>query len=537
MLKKSIKRFFGYYKIIFGSFSFAVILTISLYIFSLFPDQSIFLKLLPILFVLIGIISIFFYCLIIELKTHYQIHGIVIKKLKLKYKLFYVFLLFSSIVIMILKPWNFNNEKYLKMTQDQLIKNYLTHEKAYWKELIEQLKGPLSSKAAFFPEFYKDAGNLLIFPAKDGLVSVCFDKEFRFKENKFNNWLQKSSEYSGPFASIVNCNLSNKLSFTQWVQILSGNGIKLIIDGKTPNNISTSGSFPVFPSILELNPELNTQNVVTLMNIDIKKDSLLNFGLALREVSIEDIDTRNILKPFLWRQIDIFGIKALENINTSDAKLKASRELNSVLAGLNLGIDKDILSTSPFSPVIVKLESIIKQFESLLSLSGEKESNIQDFLSKNPILISPDYLKILPQASLGSEYKTDFIIVRPSDYGEQCILVEIENASHNLFNKNGDLSAILRHSLKQVSDWRSWLRDNATYAQRVHNIQNLHSDCKAYVIIGRRSKVSNKHVKNIESITLDHHHQTELLTYDDILDKARQFVINLKEIDKYMSSK
>ena len=288
---------------------------------------------------------------------------------------------------------------------------------------------------------------------------------------------------------------------------------------------------------MELNPELNIENVVTLLNIDTKKDSFLNIGLSLRDISIKEINTAKILKPFLWRQIDIYGSSALENINTSDAKLKASRELNSVLAGLNLGINKDILSTSPFSPVIEKIEAIIKQFESLLSLSGEKESNIQDFLNKNPILVTPDYLKIIPQASLGSEYKTDFIIVRPSDYGEQCILVEIENSSHRLFTKNGDLTAILRHSLKQVSDWRNWLRDNATYAQRVHNIQNLHSDCKAYVIIGRRSRVSKEHAKNIESVTLDHHHQTELLTYDDILDKARQFVTNLKEIDKFMPMK
>jgi len=83
-----------------------------------------------------------------------------------------------------------------------------------------------------------------------------------------------------------------------------------------------------------------------------------------------------------------------------------------------------------------------------------------------------------------------------------------------------------------VSDWRGWLRDNASYAQRTYQIKNLHSESKAYVIIGRRANVAQEHLKFLEAITLDYHHQVEVFTYDDILDRAKQFIANLKEIDR-----
>ena len=46
--------------------------------------------------------------------------------------------------IMLLQPWSHTVKKGRSKMREELIHNYLTHENAYWKEIINQLKGPLS---------------------------------------------------------------------------------------------------------------------------------------------------------------------------------------------------------------------------------------------------------------------------------------------------------------------------------------------------------------------------------------------------------
>lgn len=418
--------------------------------------------------------------------------------------------------------------------QKKLVDKFLAYEKNYWNEIINQLKGPLIDKIDLFPSYYQNAGNLLIFPAKDGLVAITFAKGFKFEDSKFNKLLQDSEIFKGPFASIVSTSLDDKLSFTQWVQILTGNIIKISIDSVPPKNLNIGGTvFPKFPSLITADPKTGLQKQTTLFNLDVKKKLLLDLGISLRNVTIEELDSGKKLSPFLWRQIDIYGEQALNRLIVSDARLRASREIIGILAGLNMGLRTKDMSSSPVNPVIQNLQKIVNEFEALLEINGGVESEIQKFLNTNPILIYPDYIRLIPQAKLGIEYVTDYIFVKPTDFGHSCILVELENASHKLFNQNGDLSAPLRHSIKQVSDWRTWLRSNSNYAKESLNLKNLHSDSKAIIIIGRRKNIEPKHFKFLEALTLDHHYQTEILTYDDLIDKTKQFIDNLKELDKY----
>jgi hypothetical protein len=44
--------------------------------------------------------------------------------------------------------------------------------------------------------------------------------------------------------------------------------------------------------------------------------------------------------------------------------------------------------------------------------------------------------------------------------------VEIERADFPLFNKNGDPSAKLTHAIRQLQDWKSWVKTNRNYLCR-----------------------------------------------------------------------
>lgn len=45
-------------------------------------------------------------------------------------------------------------------------------------------------------------------------------------------------------------------------------------------------------------------------------------------------------------------------------------------------------------------------------------------------------------------------------------LVEIERADNTLFTNGGDPSSKLTHAIRQVQDWKLWIRDNRDYYQR-----------------------------------------------------------------------
>lgn len=415
------------------------------------------------------------------------------------------------------------------MPKKDLIHKYLLHERGYWQEIIHQLNGPLATKAGQFPDFYRHAGNLLIFPAVDGIVTVCFDKEFRFRDPQFDSWLSDAPKDKGPFCSIVESSLSGKLSISQWTQALTGNGIKLIVDGVIPTNVNIKGAFPQFPSPTVHDPVKGTVTPMTLLNFEIS-GSISDFAFGLKEVSIEELETGRRWRPFLWRQLDIFGEDALKRLTEIDGQLKASRELIAILGAINLGLTEAQFAEKPYTSVIEIMREIIKGFELRLKEEGDHESPLHEYLKENPILLAPDYLDCISHPNLGKELQPDFIITERSDYGPQCILIEIEHAEHKLFTKLGRPTKELTHGLSQIRDWREWLRKNASYAQNSLDLENLHADCRALLIIGRRSNLNKSTAKKLEALTLDMHHQTIVLTYDQLLDRARQWNDNLKEM-------
>ena len=130
-----------------------------------------------------------------------------------------------------------------------------------------------------------------------------------------------------------------------------------------------------------------------------------------------------------------------------------------------------------------------------------------------------------PKFKLGDDYITDFVI----ELGDQqYVLVEIEAATRPLYTKTGNPSRELAHAVQQVEDWLNLIETAAPYIPT--KLPGI-SDPNCWVIIGRRlhdqrleAKWSRKQRSHAKAGIM-------LMTYDDVLDKAKRQLANLRRIE------
>jgi len=141
----------------------------------------------------------------------------------------------------------------------------------------------------------------------------------------------------------------------------------------------------------------------------------------------------------------------------------------------------------------------LANFRSALN-KARRESDMQRYLQANPFLLiqhlgGGNGRWVIPQTRLGAEHVPDFIIGDRHSFGFEWQVVEIESPSAMVFTKSGDPSKILNHAIRQITDWRSWLRRNQEYASRRREqnglgLVDIGSDVKGLIIIGRRDAIA-----------------------------------------------
>ena len=172
--------------------------------------------------------------------------------------------------------------------------------------------------------------------------------------------------------------------------------------------------------------------------------------------------------------------------------------------------------------ILHKLENLIKRFETLLETSP-KEEEIQNFLKENPILIQP-CTQIIPKQKLGEDFITDFVLVNVLNQGIIYTLVEIEKPSMRVLTKRGEFSAEFKHAEKQILDWKIWIQDNQNYLRKkLKGFTN-----PRYLIIGGKSRNLSEDEKRRIRVWNENQKDIEFLTYDDILERAKELLKSLK---------
>ncbi|MEA5547613.1 Shedu anti-phage system protein SduA domain-containing protein [Limnoraphis robusta CCNP1324] len=125
------------------------------------------------------------------------------------------------------------------------------------------------------------------------------------------------------------------------------------------------------------------------------------------------------------------------------------------------------------------------------------ENEAQRVLETHPLLLAR-HLRgghgrwVIPKTRLGSEFATDFLMCEASSVGLQWYAVELESPKHNVFTMQGDPTAQLTHAMRQIHNWRDWLRNNRDYAARPKDndglgLIDIDCDIQGLIVIGRRN--------------------------------------------------
>ena len=139
-------------------------------------------------------------------------------------------------------------------------------------------------------------------------------------------------------------------------------------------------------------------------------------------------------------------------------------------------------------------ENHIEAFKQLLEMATDERS-IHAYLKANPIWLVQPFSSghgrwVYPSKYLGSQHEMDFLILTKDSSGFEWTTVELEPPNEKPFLKNGTPGKRLRDALNQIDQWRIWLRNNLSYAQKPSTekglgLTNITGRTKALIIIGR----------------------------------------------------
>jgi|GEM_PF-1345736 len=219
----------------------------------------------------------------------------------------------------------------------------------------------------------------------------------------------------------------------------------------------------------------------------------------------------------------IDSIDFLKGMNLSEARQPAE------IALIREAVNRELYKLSEANRLLGALEVAINDLGSLLGGSKRNESELQSCLTRNPILFGLEYRKVIPKHCLGSEFEMDYALERFSGMVD---LVEIESSTFPLFTKKGDPSQYLIHAEQQVFDWLHWVERNHPYArEKLSRIMRP----LGFVVIGSDSNLGNGGKEKLFQRNTMLRDALQILTYDDLLKKAKNILSVLSGVETLRS--
>lgn len=160
---------------------------------------------------------------------------------------------------------------------------------------------------------------------------------------------------------------------------------------------------------------------------------------------------------------------------------------------------------------------------------GAKESEVQDFFERNPVLVAgADYLfgqAVITKLPLGNDFVTDFAYINPQSGPKYLRLIEIEDPSKKIFRKDDRFTEKFAHALQQIDDWLGWCSQNrADLFHLFTPLYNAHNQSfpflvpRALLIYGRRSEINNTRRQERWNALKQKHLFADIRTYDGFME-------------------
>ncbi len=100
-----------------------------------------------------------------------------------------------------------------------------------------------------------------------------------------------------------------------------------------------------------------------------------------------------------------------------------------------------------------------------------------------------------------------------------------------MFNKNGDPCRYLNHAIKQVRDWKDWLKNNLDAARKLRQDKGLglvgiEPELECLILIGRRRDL-NESLSDARR-RMNREINGEIRTYDWLIEQAQEELVRVE---------
>ncbi len=230
-----------------------------------------------------------------------------------------------------------------------------------------------------------------------------------------------------------------------------------------------------------------------------------------------------------WARLDVASLDNLESFrDEAQARANAERDVQISADAYLMGLDP-----APILPdqaqqnrLIAEIEAAVDEFEKVLEVHANDEKMIQLYLDakRNRILLEPSMMPTLRREVWIGNKKADFVVELPP--GERYLLVEIERPIHRLFTGKDRVTAEVTHAQQQIEDWMNRISEHPHEARET--LPGIREP-QGWVVIGRRSSMT-EHQQTVLERRNARHQNITIMTYDDLLDRAKQHLANLRNM-------
>lgn len=169
------------------------------------------------------------------------------------------------------------------------------------------------------------------------------------------------------------------------------------------------------------------------------------------------------------------------------------------------------------------IEEFVAEWTSLISNPQTRELECLEFVRENAGLLlfkPPETTIVLSEVSLGSDHVIDFVRVTEGfSEGTKYELIEFESPNSRMYNKDGKTSARLNGAIDQVLEWRRWIREHRSQAEKIFPSASWGCGSEPVfsysIVISRREESVTVRHKNRSRL---HHEDISILSYDRLTD-------------------
>ena len=188
-----------------------------------------------------------------------------------------------------------------------------------------------------------------------------------------------------------------------------------------------------------------------------------------------------------------------------------------------------IASSDQLSGRIQDVRVAARDYRKLLAEPGASETDFQDFVEANPLLLGLEYAEVMSRARF-LRGELDFVVRRHDGYRD---LLELKGPNEPIILFSGEveerpsaysLAPKLAQALAQVQLYREWI---ATSSKENLDLYGVTRDPRITIIIGRDDRLPNQTARKILrqlNVTL---HRMRVLPYDILADRAEAQLANL----------